>query len=123
MYILHPGLSQRKEVSPGVADVYQKEYQFKYVKGVSCVTHLSCVKPVTKSPKCCLKSACRDQTSKLSESLAGSRFRSKSSSNPKRGLHPPLSDTAQTDKVTDRHKLLCQSSQEPLPVRGIASAY
>ena len=42
-----PGLSQRKDVSPGVADCYQKEYKLKYVKSVSCVTQLSCVKPVT----------------------------------------------------------------------------
>ena len=45
----------------------------------------------------------------------GSGGRSESSSNPERGLHPPLSDPAQTGKVTNRHKLLCQSSQEPLP--------
>ena len=42
-----PGHSQRKEVSPGSADCYQKEYKLKYVKSVSCVTHLSCVKLVT----------------------------------------------------------------------------
>ena len=34
-----------------------------------------------------------------------------------------LSDPAELDKVTDRHKLLCQSWKEPLPVGGIASAY
>ena len=42
-----PGLSQRKEVSPGATGCCQKEYQLKYVKGVSRVTQLSCVKPVT----------------------------------------------------------------------------
>ena len=43
-----PGHSQRKEISPGSAGCYyQKEYKLKYVKGVSCVTQLSCVKPVT----------------------------------------------------------------------------
>ena len=42
-----PGLSQRKDVSSGVADCYQKEHKLKYVKSVSCVTQLSCVKPVT----------------------------------------------------------------------------
>ena len=41
------GLSQRKEVSPGTADCYQRNYKLKHVKGVSCVTQLSCVKPVT----------------------------------------------------------------------------
>ena len=48
-----PGLSQRKEVSPGATGCCQKEYQLKYVKGVSRVTQLS---------KCCLKSACRGET-------------------------------------------------------------
>ena len=42
-----PGLSQKKEVSPGAAGCCQKEYKLKYVKGVSCVTQLSCVKHVT----------------------------------------------------------------------------
>ena len=30
-----------------MADVHRKDYQLKYFKGVSCVTQLSCVKPVT----------------------------------------------------------------------------
>ena len=43
-----PGHSQKKEISPGSAGCYyQKGYKLKYVKGVSCVTQLSCVKPVT----------------------------------------------------------------------------
>ena len=38
-----PGNSQRKEISPGSAGCYyQKEYKLIYVKGVSCVTQLSC---------------------------------------------------------------------------------
>ena len=41
-----PGLSQKKELSPGLAD-YLSENKLKYVKGASCVTQLSCVKPVT----------------------------------------------------------------------------
>ena len=32
-------------------------------------------------------------------------------------------DPVELGKITDHHKLLCQSSQEPLPVRGITSAY
>ena len=63
------------------------------------------------------------QTSKLLANLAGSGCRSESCSNPKRGLHPPLSDPAKTQKVSHRHKLLCQSPQEPLPAGGITSAY
>ena len=41
-----PGHSQRKEISAGAAGCCQKEYKLKYVKGVSCVTQLSCVEPV-----------------------------------------------------------------------------
>ena len=63
------------------------------------------------------------QTSKLLGNLAGSGCRSESSSNPERGLHPPLLDPAKTHKVSYSHKLLCQSPQEQLPVGGITSAY
>ena len=42
-----PWLSQKKEVSLGVSDCYMKEYKLKYLKSVSCVNQLSCVKPVT----------------------------------------------------------------------------
>ena len=76
-----------------------------------------------KCPKCCHKSACRGQTAKLLENLVGSGCRSESSSNPERGLYPPLSDPAQTHKVSYCHKLLCQSSQERLPFGGITSAH
>ena len=40
-----------------------------------------------------------------------------------RGLHPPLSDLVKTHKVSQSHKLLWQSPQEPLPIGGITSAY
>ena len=43
-----PGLSQKKEISPGVADCHSfQSHTVKYVKGVSCVTQLSCVQTVT----------------------------------------------------------------------------
>ena len=38
------------------------------------------------------------------------------------GLHPPLLVQTQVDQVTNSHKLLCKSPQEPLLVGGIASA-
>ena len=41
------GLPQRKGLSRGLTDVKLKDCQLKYVKGVSSVIHLSCVKPVT----------------------------------------------------------------------------
>ena len=55
--------------------------------------------------------------------LAGSGCGSEGDSDPKRGLHSSLSDPTKTHKVPHSHKPLCQSSQEQLPVRGIASAY
>ena len=42
-----PGHSQKRELSPGSAGCYHKDYKLKYVKGVSCVTQWSCVQPVT----------------------------------------------------------------------------
>ena len=43
-----PGHSQKREISPGSADChFQKENKLNYVKSVSCVTQLCCVKPVT----------------------------------------------------------------------------
>ena len=122
-----PGHSQKKEISPGSAGCYVKENRLKYVESVSCVTR-SIVLCITcnKCQKCCLKSTCRGQTPNQAN-LAGSGCRSESCSNPERGLHPPLypplSDPTKTHKVSHSRKLLCQSSQEQLPVRGITSAY
>ena len=79
-------------------------------------------KACNKCQTCCLKSACRGQTSKLLEKLAGFGCRSESSSYPQRGLHSPLLDPAELGKIS-HNKLLCQSPQEPLPVGGITSAY
>ena len=45
-----PGLSQKKELNPGLAGCYLIKNKLKYVKGASCVTQLSCVKPVTNVP-------------------------------------------------------------------------
>ena len=41
------GLSQRKDISPGVADCHLKNCKLKFVKSVSCVTQLSCVNPAS----------------------------------------------------------------------------
>ena len=77
----------------------------------------------SKCTKCCPHSACRGQTAKFLADLAGPGCRSQSSSNPARGLHPPFPDPTKPHKNSHSRKLLCQSSQEQLPVRGIASAY
>ena len=114
-----PGHSQKRELSPGSAGCYYKSCKLKSVKSVSCVTQLSLVQPVTNVKNAAQKGG---QTSKLLENLAGSGNQSKSSSDPKRGLHPPLPDPAKTYKVSHGHKLLCQSPQEQLPVGGITSA-
>ena len=42
-----PGHSQKKEISPGMSECYMRNHTLKSVKSVSCVTQLSCVKPVT----------------------------------------------------------------------------
>ena len=110
-----PGLLQKKDTSPCMSGCYQK-------CKLKCVTDVLC-KTCNKYPTCCLKSTCRGQTSKLLANLAGSGCQSKSSSKPQRGLHPLLSDLAELDKVTDHCKLLCQFSQESLPLGGITSAY
>ena len=55
--------------------------------------------------------------------LAGSRGRSENSSNLERGLHPSFPDPANSYKVSNCCKPLCQSPQEQLPVGGITSAY
>ena len=69
------------------------------------------------------KSACRGQTTTFLANLAGSRSRSESYPNSERGLHPPLPDLTETYKISHGHKLLCQSSQGQLHVRGITSTY
>ena len=72
-----------------------------------------------KCQKCCSNSNCRGQASKLLANLVGSGYGSEGGSDPKRGLH----SSTKTSKVPHSHKPLCRSSQEQLPVRGIASAY
>ena len=74
-------------------------------------------------PKCCFRSACRGKTSEFLGNLVMPRCRTEGGSNSERGLHPPLPVPTIPDKVPISRKLLCQSSQEQLPVRGITSAY
>ena len=117
-----PGHSQKKNLSPGPAICYYKESKLKFVKCFLCPSIVLC-KSCNKCQKCCLKSACRGQTSKLLANLAGSGGRSESCSNLERGLHPPVPGPAKTHKVSHSRKLLCQSPQEQLPAGGITSAY
>ena len=48
--------------------------------------------------------------------------RTQSGSDVKRGLHSTFLNQTKLDKVTNNNQLLCTSSQETLPVGGIASA-
>ena len=80
--------------------------------------------PICKQcPKCCTKSACRSQAPKLLGNLVKTRSRPQNPSNTEGGLYPPFSNTTKSYKVSNCHKLLCQSLQEQLPDGGIASAY
>ena len=110
------GLSQKKGVSPVIVTSCQEK--LKSVKSASFVTHLSCVQPVKN-----VKNVATTQAVGPDFKIFGKLGRSKSGSDPERGLHPPLSDPTKTHKVPHSHKPLCQSSQEQLPVRGITSAY
>ena len=74
-------------------------------------------------PSCRFKSSCRKKTSKLLGNLGSSGCLSESSKHSQTWLHPPFSYLAELDKVTDHHELPCQSSQKPLSVGGITSAY
>ena len=116
------GHSQKRELSPGSAGCYYKDCKLKSGKSFLCHSIFLCL-TCNKCQKCCLKSACRGQTSKLLANLAGSGYRSENSSNAERGLLPPLSDPAKSHKVSHSHNLLCQSPQEQLPAGGITSAY
>ena len=121
MFILRLGIPKR-EISPGAAGCHYTNYTLKSERYFLCHSIVLC-SLCNKCQKCCLKSACRGQTSKLLANLAGSGCQSENSSNPERGLHPPLSDPAKYHKVCHSHKLLCQSPQEHLPDGGITSAY
>ena len=103
-----PGHSQKNEISAGRAVCYPEQSTLKSVKGVSCVIPLSRVntKYCNKCSQCCHKSACRGQTAKVLEKVVRSGCWSESSSNPERGLHPPLSDPAKLVKNSHSHKLL-----------------
>ena len=87
-----------------------------------CHSIVSC-KYCNKCSQCCHKSACRGQIAEVLEKVVRSGCRSEGSSNPERGLHPPLPDPAKLVKNSHSHKLLWQSSQKSQTIRGITSAY
>ena len=121
----------KKGLSPNI--VQQKS--LKYVKEVSCVDHLSFVQNVTNVPVgarlcrslefCpeCNKCPCRGQIAPILGKIGGLGGQSHGHKNPQRTLHPPIPDLTKLDRVTYYHKLLCKSSHEQLPDRGIACTY
>ena len=77
----------------------------------------------TKCPNCCKRSACRGQTESDFGNLESLGCRTKGHTNVERGLYPPFPNQTKLEKISDHHKLLCQSPHEPLPVGGITSAF
>ena len=71
-----------------------------------------------KCPTYCTKSACRGQYWETWKPWGSAN----SSANVERRVHLTLPNQTLSYHVTDNHQLLCTSSQEPLPGRGIASA-
>ena len=118
-----PGLSQKKEISPGLADCYLKEHKLKYVKSASCVTQLSCVKPVTNVKNVASNLPVGARLQNFWHMWLDLGASPKAVQMMKEGYTLPLSDPDKSDKISNRHKLLCKFPQEPLLVRGIASAY
>ena len=69
-----------------------------------------------KCPNCCSRSTCTDKATAVLGNLGNLGDQPKGHKNPQRRLHQ---DPTKFDKVTNHHKLQCQSSQEPRPYRGI----
>ena len=75
-----------------------------------------------KCPTCCTKSSCRVKIAQVLGKMGSPRHQPQSGFSPQRRLRPTLPVQTLSDKRTDNNKLLCRSSQEQLPVGGIASA-
>ena len=93
----------------------------KSVKGVSCVNQL-CSAECHKCPTCCIKSSCRVKIARFLGEMGSLRCLPQGYISPQGRLHPTLPVQTLPDQKTHNNKLLCRSSQEQLPVGGIASA-
>ena len=117
-----PGHSQTNEISPRAAACHYKRNRLKFVKSVSCVIPLSCVKPVINAPN-------------VATNLpVGARLQNFWKNWLDLGASPKVVQILEEGYTLHfwiwpnltrfpSHKLLWQSSQEPLPVGGIKSAY
>ena len=94
------GHSQKKNISPVFVNCEQKEL-LKYVKDFFLCRSIVFCQTCNKCPSCCHKAACRGEISTFLEKLVGSGCQFESSKTPQRGLHPPLSNPAKLNKVTD----------------------
>ena len=118
-----PGHSQKRELSPGSAACYILEnHKLKYVKSVSCVTQLSCVQPVTNVQNAAQNLPAGARLQNFWQTWLDLGTGPKVVQILKEGYTLPFR-TRPNLKVPHSRKLLCQSSQEQLPVGGITSAY
>ena len=112
------GLPQKKGVNPNYCYKYT---EIKYVKDVSCVSHLSSANLVTNAPPVVISPPVGARLHILGE-VGSSRFKSKSSHHTQRGLHPPLLVQTEPNQVTNCHKQLPKPIQTGPPFGGTVSA-
>ena len=85
-----------------------------------CMALVFC-KSCHKCPNSCSRSTCRGQIAPVLGKVGSPRDQLQSCSSPQGRLHPPFPVPSKFDQVTNYHKLLCKSPQEPLLIGGIAS--
>ena len=112
---LQEGCHKRK-VNP------EHQRSIKSVKGVCCVNPLSSVQNVTNVPPVVPNLPVGARLHQFWKKMGSPRCQPQITSSPQRRLHSTLPVPAQPNKKTHNNKLLCKSSQEQLPVGGIASA-
>ena len=98
--------------------ILELQMSIKSVKVVSCVDQLSSVLNVTNVPLVVTNLPVGSRLHKFWERWAALGV----SPSPQGGLYPTLPVQTLPDQKTHNNKLLCRSSQEQLPVGGIASA-
>ena len=102
---------------------YQKGYRLKYVKGVSCVTQLSCVKPATNVKNAASNLPVGATLPNYWQTWLNLGAGPKVVQIVRDGYTLPFRIQPNLTRSPTVIKLLCQSPQEPLPGGGITSAY
>ena len=108
------GLPQKKGVIP------EHQMPIKSVKGVSCVNQLSSAQNVTNVPLVVPNPPVGSRLHEFWEKWAALGVNPKVISVTQGEIHPTLPVQTLPDQKTHSNKLLCRSSQEQLPVGGIA---